>query len=57
MSEFERLIKRGEALLERLEALVPPAPRAVDWQASTAFPWRRTPRPGADPRGSCAAGS
>jgi len=46
MSEFEGLIKRGEALLERLEALVPPAPRPVDWQASTAFRWRRTPRHG-----------
>jgi predicted AAA+ superfamily ATPase len=46
MPEFERLIKRGEALLERLEALVPPAPRAVDWQASTAFRWRRTSRNG-----------
>ena len=44
MSEFERLIKRGEALLERLEALVPPAPRTVDWQASIAFRWRRTAR-------------
>jgi hypothetical protein len=46
MSEFERLIKRGEALLERLEALVPPAPHPVDWQASTAFRWRRTSRHG-----------
>lgn len=46
MPEFEGLIKRGEALLERLEALVPPAPRAVDWQASTAFRWRRTSRHG-----------
>jgi len=46
MSEFEGLIKRGEALLERLEALMPPAPRAVDWQASTAFRWRRTSRHG-----------
>lgn len=44
MSEFERLIQRGEALLERLEALVPPAPRPVDWQSSTAFRWRRTSR-------------
>lgn len=46
MSEFEGLIKRGEALLERIEALMPPAPRAVDWQASTAFRWRRTSRHG-----------
>ena len=44
MTELERLIARGEALLERLEALLPPAPRAVDWQASTAFRWRKTSR-------------
>jgi predicted AAA+ superfamily ATPase len=42
MSELERLIKRGEALLERAEMLFPPAPRAVDWQASIAFRWRKT---------------
>ncbi|HEY7675219.1 MAG TPA: ATP-binding protein [Burkholderiales bacterium] len=46
MSEFDRLIKRGEALLERLEAIVPPAPPPVDWQASKAFRWRRTTRQG-----------
>src|SRR5437879_10043395 len=46
MSELERLIKRGEALLERVEGLLPPASRPVDWQASTAFRWRRTSRAG-----------
>jgi uncharacterized protein len=46
MSEFDRLIKRGEALLERVEALLPPAPRAVDWSASIAFRWRKTSRQG-----------
>jgi hypothetical protein len=30
MSELERLIKRGEALLERVETLLPPASRPVD---------------------------
>lgn len=44
MSEFERLIKRGEALLERLEAFLPPAPRSVDWNAGIAFRWRKTSR-------------
>jgi uncharacterized protein len=44
MSELKRLIKRGEALLERLEALLPPAPSLVDWQASVAFRWRKTSR-------------
>ena len=46
MSEWDRLIKRGEALLERLEALLPPAPLPVDWKASVAFRWRKTSRTG-----------
>ena len=46
MSEWDRLIKRGEALLERVEALLPPAPPQVDWQASVAFRWRKTSRAG-----------
>jgi len=44
MSELEKLIKRGEALLERVETLLPPASRSVDWNASIAFRWRRTSR-------------
>jgi predicted AAA+ superfamily ATPase len=46
VSELDRLIKRGEALLERLEAIVPSAPPPVDWHASKAFRWRRTTRQG-----------
>jgi predicted AAA+ superfamily ATPase len=46
MSELEKLIKRGEVLLERVEALLPPASRPVDWQASIAFRWRKSPRGG-----------
>ena len=46
MSELERLIKRGEALLERVETLLPPASRPVDWHASIAFRWRKTSRRG-----------
>ena len=44
MSELEKLIKRGEALLERVETLLPPVSRPVDWSASIAFRWRRTSR-------------
>jgi len=44
MSELERLIKRGEALLERVETLLPPVSRPVDWQASIAFRWRKNSR-------------
>jgi uncharacterized protein len=46
MSELEKLIKRGEALLERVETLLPRATRPVDWNASIAFRWRKTPRGG-----------
>jgi len=46
MSEIERLIERAEALLERVAALLPLAPRPVDWTASTAFRWRKTSRHG-----------
>jgi uncharacterized protein len=46
MSELKKLIKRGETLLERIETLLPPAPHAVDWQASIAFRWRKTARGG-----------
>ena len=46
MSDLDRLIKRGEALLERVEALLPPAPPPVDWEASIAFRWRKTSRAG-----------
>jgi hypothetical protein len=46
MSEWDRLIKRGEALLERVEALLPPAPPPVAWEASVAFRWRKTSRAG-----------
>src|SRR5690242_20906671 len=44
MSELEKLVKRGEALLERVETLLPPASRPVDWSASIAFRWRKTSR-------------
>ena len=46
MSELEKLIKRGEALLERVETLLPRSSPAVEWTASIAFRWRRTPRGG-----------
>jgi predicted AAA+ superfamily ATPase len=46
MSELEKLIRSGEALLERIEKLLPPASRAVDWDASIAFRWRKNARGG-----------
>src|SRR5512143_1260004 len=38
--DVERLLARAESVLERLEAVLPPAPPAPDWRA-TAFRWRR----------------
>jgi len=45
-SELEQLIKLGETLLERVDTLLPPASRAVDWKGSIAFRWRKTSRRG-----------
>ena len=40
MSEIESLIIRAEALLVRLETLLPAPAKEVDWNASHAFRWR-----------------
>ncbi|MCX7891639.1 MAG: ATP-binding protein [Burkholderiales bacterium] len=40
-SELERLAARAEALIERIEALLPSRPAAVDWDAAVAFRWRK----------------
>jgi len=34
-------LRKAETVLERLAALLPPAPPPVDWNASIAFRWRR----------------
>ena len=41
MSDLDRLIKQGQDLLSRIEALVPGRPAEVDWKASIAFRWRK----------------
>ncbi len=38
---FEHLLVRAESLLARLEAILPHAPTAPDWQASVAWRYRR----------------
>ena len=38
---LEAFLSRAEALLERLEPLLPPAAAEPDWSAATAFRWRR----------------
>lgn len=41
MTDLTQFLTRAEQLLERLEHLLPAAPSAPDWNASTAFRWRR----------------
>jgi predicted AAA+ superfamily ATPase len=45
-SEVGRLVKLGQALLDRLDTLLPPVPDPIDWKSSIAFRWRRTTRRG-----------
>ena len=39
--DLDAILSRADAVLERLGALLPPAPSPVDWNASVAFRWRR----------------
>jgi predicted AAA+ superfamily ATPase len=41
MSDLDRLIKQGQELLSRIEALLPARSAEVDWGASIAFRWRK----------------
>jgi predicted AAA+ superfamily ATPase len=48
---LEQFLERADALLTRIETLLPDAPAAPDWEASVAFRWRRA----ANGRGSLRA--
>ena len=41
MDKLEQFLTRAEALLARVEAVLPPAAPALDWNASVAFRWRK----------------
>ncbi|TAK67780.1 MAG: DUF815 domain-containing protein, partial [Betaproteobacteria bacterium] len=41
MSELSKFLERAEALVARLEVLLPAAQPPVDWGASIAFRWRK----------------
>jgi predicted AAA+ superfamily ATPase len=41
MSDVQRLIARAEALLERIEGLLPASAPEPDWRAAVAFRWRK----------------
>jgi predicted AAA+ superfamily ATPase len=41
MSQLDQFLARAEALLSRLEAVLPPTSQAPDWNAGPAFRWRK----------------
>jgi hypothetical protein len=41
MKELEHLVSRANALIDRLESVLPPAPKSIDWDAAIAFRWRK----------------
>ena len=41
MTQLDHFLQRAEQLLARLEAVLPQSPAAIDWQAGTAFRWRK----------------
>ncbi|WP_087735224.1 ATP-binding protein [Paraburkholderia piptadeniae] len=41
MDKLEQFLTRAEAVLVRLEAMLPPAAPDVDWSAAVAFRWRK----------------
>jgi predicted AAA+ superfamily ATPase len=43
MTPLEQFLNRAEALLARVEAVLPPAPREPDFRRAFAFRWRRRP--------------
>ncbi|TFW18458.1 ATP-binding protein [Massilia arenosa] len=47
MTPLEQLIARAEAVLARVEAVLPQPPREPDWQRSFAFRWRKRASGGA----------
>lgn len=49
MTQLEQFLSRAEALLGRLETILPPAVSAPDWDAGIAFRWRKSS--GKDGRG------
>ncbi|HEY0846173.1 MAG TPA: ATP-binding protein [Noviherbaspirillum sp.] len=41
MTQLDQFLERAEALLARIETLLPHTARATDWNAGTAFRWRK----------------
>ena len=39
--QLAHLVARANTLIDRLESILPPAPKAIDWDAAIAFRWRK----------------
>ena len=42
MNDLENLIQRAHQFIDKLEAILPPAPQATAWNAAVAFRWRKS---------------
>ena len=42
MNDLENLIQRAHQFIDKLEAILPPAPQATAWDAAVAFRWRKS---------------
>ncbi len=43
MMQLEQFLRRAEALMQRVEAVLPQPPRATDWNLGHAYRWRKRP--------------
>lgn len=41
MDKFEHFLRRAEVLIDRVEALLPPAASEPDWELTSAFSWKK----------------
>ncbi|MSQ70405.1 MAG: ATP-binding protein [Betaproteobacteria bacterium] len=42
MNDLDRLVLQARSLMERIEAVLPPAPTPTDWGRNAAFRWRKS---------------
>ncbi len=41
MDKLEQFLTRAEAVLARIEGMLPPAEPDIDWESAVAFRWRK----------------
>src|SRR3569833_3233389 len=42
MTQLDQFLARAESLLARLETIHPPAAQSIDWEAGSAYRWRKS---------------